>query len=539
MPRINEYEWGRNMSQVSEHEASDPNPNYERRWLVLCIVAITQLTIVLDGTIVNIALPQAQLDLGISDSSRAWVITAYALSFGALLLLGGRIADYWGRKRSFIVGMAGFAVASAIGGLAQEGWQLFIARAGQGVFAALLAPAALAILTVTFTDTKERAKAFGVFGAIAGGGAAVGLLLGGVLTEYANWRWCLLVNIPVAIFAIAAAVPLVKESKAHGDTRYDLPGAILVALGLASLVYGFTEAEDGWATVPTISFIALGLALLAAFVVVETKSDNPLLPMSVLLDRDRGAAYIGSAVIGAALLGGTLYLTFYFQIVLEMSPVIAGVASLPMTGGILITAAIASALVPKIGPKPLMAVGPVVSAIGLLLLTQIGVDTSYWTHVLPGVVLLGLGLGLLMVPMQNVALIGVPDHDAGAASALINATLQVGGALGAAVFTTVYTSSKTTYLAENPAPTPPAGVPAEALASQEVPSDEMLAALPEPIRDFVLATIDHAFAAEVSGYAWAFGTAAILVALVCPVVLGLVRAKKDDLPVGDTPVHIG
>ena len=527
------------MEQQLDGHAPAANPNYERRWLVLCIVAITQLTIVLDGTIVNIALPQAQLDLGISDGARAWVITAYALAFGALLLLGGRIADYWGRKRSFIVGMAGFAVASAVGGLAQEGWQLFVARAGQGVFAALLAPAALAILTVTFTEPKERAKAFGVFGAIAGGGAAVGLLLGGVLTEYANWRWCLLVNIPVAVFAIAAAVPFVNESKADGNTRYDLPGAILVALGLASLVYGFTEAEDGWATASTISFIAIGLLLLAAFVVVEAKSDHPLLPLSVLLDRDRGAAYIGSAVIGAALLDGTLYLTFYFQIVLEMSPVVAGVASLPMTAGILVTAAIASALMPRIGPKPMMAVGPLVSAIGLALLTQIGVHTSYWTHVLPGVVLLGLGLGLLMVPMQNVALIGVPDHDAGAASALINATLQVGGALGAAVFTTVYTSSKSSYLADNPAPTPPAGVPAEALATQAIPSDEVLASMPEPIRDFVADTIDHAFSAEVSGYAWAFGTAAIMVALVSPVVVLLVRAKKDDVKVSDTPVHIG
>lgn len=308
---------------------NDANPNYERRWLVLCIVAITQLTIVLDATIVNIALPQAQEDLGISDSSRAWVITAYALAFGALLLLGGRIADYWGRKRSFLVGMAGFAIASAIGGLAQEGYQLFIARAGQGVFAALLAPAALAILTTTFTDEKERAKAFGVFGAIAGGGAAVGLLLGGVLTEYANWRWCLLVNVPVAIFAAAAAIPLVKESKAEGDTRYDVPGAILVALGLGSLVYGFTEAEDGWSNVSTLSFIALGIVLLAAFVVVESRSANPLLPLGVLLDRDRGSAYLGSAIIGAALLGGTLYLTFYFQIVLGFSPVVAGVASSP------------------------------------------------------------------------------------------------------------------------------------------------------------------------------------------------------------------
>ncbi|MBY6366531.1 MFS transporter [Rhodococcoides corynebacterioides] len=524
---------------IVSSQKNDANPNYERRWLVLCIVAITQLTIVLDATIVNIALPQAQEDLGISDSGRAWVITAYALAFGALLLLGGRIADYWGRKRSFLVGMAGFAIASAIGGLAQEGYQLFAARAGQGVFAALLAPAALAILTTTFTDEKERAKAFGVFGAIAGGGAAVGLLLGGVLTEYANWRWCLLVNVPVAIIAAAAAIPLVKESKAEGDTRYDVPGAILVALGLGSLVYGFTEAEDGWSNLATLGFIALGIVLLAAFVVVESRSPNPLLPLGVLLDRDRGSAYLGSAIVGAALLGGTLYLTFYFQIVLGFSPVIAGVASLPMTGGIMMTAAAASALMPRVGPKPLMAAGPVASAIGLLLLTQIGVDTSYWTHVLPGVVLLGLGLGLLMVPMQNVALIGVADHDAGAASALVNAALQIGGALGTAVFTTIYTSAKSSYLSSNTAPVAPAGMPPEALASQTVPPDSELAALPEPIRNFVTSTIDYMFSAEVSGYAHAFAAAAIMVVLISPIVLVLVRARKTDLPAGDTPVHMG
>ncbi|MFD4181931.1 MFS transporter [Rhodococcus sp. NPDC058514] len=511
------------------------NPNHERRWLVLCIVALAQLTVVLDGTIVSIALPDAQLELGISDSDRQWVVTAYALAFGALLLLGGRVADYWGRKRSFMVGMAGFAVASAIGGFAQTGMQLFAARALQGVFAALLAPAALAILTTTFIGEKERAKAFAVFGAISGGGAAIGLLLGGFLTQYVDWRWCLLVNIPVAIFAIAVTAPIVRETKAHGDTSYDIPGTVLIAIGLGSLVYGFTQAEKhGWASIQTVAFIGLGLVALAAFVLVEKRSKNPLLPLSVPWHRDRGAAFIGSLLVGAALLGGTLYLTFYLQIVLGFSPVAAGFGSLPMAIFIVLAAGISAQLSTKIGPKPLMIAGPLVAAVGLALLTQIEVDSSYWTHVFPGLATFGFGLGLLMVPMQNLSLIGVKDHDAGAASALANATIQIGGALGTALFTTIYVSAKSAWGSTNAAPTPPAGVPADAipadLATAVPPTAEELAALPAPVQEFIGAVKEHAFGAEVAGYAHVFGWAAALIVVIAPLVVVLVRAKKGDLP---------
>lgn len=515
------------------------NPNHDRRWLVLCIVAFAQLMVVLDGTIVSIALPAAQADLNISDLDRAWVVTSYALAFGALLLLGGRIADYWGRKRSFIVGMAGFAVASAIGGFAQNGIELFVARAGQGVFAALLAPAALSILTTTFIGEKERAKAFAVYGAISGGGAAIGLLLGGVLTQYVDWRWCLLVNIPIALFAIAVTVPIVKETKAHGDTSYDLPGAVLIALGLGSLVYGFTRAEHGWAETDTVAFIALGLAFLTLFVLVERRTANPLLPLSIPWHRDRGAALIGSMLVGAALLGGTLYLTFYLQIVLGFSPVMSGVGSLPMAFFIVIASTVAAQLSTRIGPKPLMVAGPVVAAAGLLLLTQIDVHSSYWTHVFPGLAIFGLGLGLLMVPMQNLALIGVPNHDAGAASALVNATLQVGGALGTALFTTIYASAKSAFTTDHSAPIPPEGVPASMiptdLAGATLPDPGQLALLPQPVRDFVDSLTDYFFGAEVSGYSAVFGWAAILLAVTTPVVLALVRAKKGDLP-AEAPV---
>ncbi|MGW6379033.1 MFS transporter [Rhodococcus sp. NPDC055112] len=515
--------------------AISENPNHERRWLVLCIVALAQLTVVLDGTIVSIALPDAQIELGISDSDRQWVVTAYALAFGALLLLGGRVADYWGRKRSFMVGMAGFAAASAIGGFAQNGMQLFTARALQGVFAALLAPAALAILTTTFIGEKERAKAFAVFGAISGGGAAIGLLLGGFLTQYVDWRWCLLVNIPVAVFAIAVTAPIVRETKAHGDTSYDIPGTVLIAIGLGSLVYGFTQAEKhGWASTQTVGFIGLGLVALALFVLVEKRSKNPLLPLSVPWHRDRGASFIGSMLVGSALLGGTLYLTFYLQIVLGFSPVAAGFGSLPMAIFIVMAAGISAQLSTKIGPKPLMIVGPLVAAFGLALLTQIGVDSSYWTHVLPGLATFGFGLGLLMVPMQNLSLIGVKDHDAGAASALANATIQIGGALGTALFTTIYVSAKSAWGSANAAPTPPAGVPASAipadLATAVPPTAEELAALPAPVQEFIGSFKEYAFTAEVSGYAHVFGWAAALIAVITPLVVVLVRAKKGDLP---------
>ncbi|MGW4480454.1 MFS transporter [Rhodococcus triatomae] len=478
------------------------NPNHARRWLVLCIVGLAQLTVVLDATIVSIALPQAQLDLGISDGDRHWAVTAYALAFGALLLLGGRIADFWGRKRSFMVGMIGFAIASAVGGLAQTGVQLFAARAGQGVFAALLAPAALAILTTTFTEGRERAKAFAVYGAISGGGAAVGLLLGGLLTEYVDWRWCLLVNVPVALFALAVTAPIVRETKAHGDVRYDIPGTVLVALGLGALVYGFTQAEKhGWDSAPAIGFVVVGLLALGAFVAVEKRSSHPLLPLYIPWDRNRAPGLIGSLVIGSVLIGGTLYLTFYLQIVLGMSPFVSGVASLPLTVAITVAAGVAAQASTRIGPKVPMAVGPVVAAAGLvLMLTRIDVDSSYWTVVLPALLVLGFGIGLMIAPMQNVALVGVRDHDAGAASALVNAAMQIGGALGTALFTTIYVSAKSSYSTSNPAAQP--------------------------------------FSVEVSGYAHVFGWAAVFLVIVSPIVMALVRVTKDELPAeGAVGVH--
>lgn len=476
---------------------------HPRRWLALAVIAISQLMVVLDATIVNIALPQAQLSLNISDADRQWVVTAYTLTFGGLLLLGGRIADYWGRKRTFGVGIVGFALASAVGGLATTGGLLFAARALQGAFGALLAPAALALLTVLFTEAKERAKAFAVYGAIAGGGSAVGLVLGGVLTEYANWRWCLLVNIPIAAVALFAAIPLVPESRAHGNTRYDIPGAVVVTAGLVSLVYGFTKAaEDGWDAAATIGFIAAGLVLLAAFVVIELRSSHPLLPLRILLDRNRGGAYLASTLIGAGLFGAFLFLTFYFQVVLRYTPVKAGLASLPVTAGVLIAAGVASQLMPRLGAKPLMVAGAVLAAVAMLSLTQIDVDTSFVTHLLPAQVVLGLGLGFTFVPLSSLALVGVPEHDAGAASATLNATQQVGGSLGTALLNTMYTSAVAAYL---------------------------VGRIPDPMTQMK---------ALVHGYTVAFAWGAGLIVLAGLATLVLIKVRKEDLSTANA-VHMG
>ena len=412
-----------------------PDP---RRWWALAVIALTQLVVVLDATIVNVALPQAQLDLGMSDTERQWVITAYVLAFGALLLLGGRIADFWGRRRSYMVGMLGFGLASAWGGLAHSGLELIIARGLQGAFAALLAPAALALLTVTFPSGRERGTAFAVFGTVAGTGAAVGLLLGGVLTEFGDWRWCLLVNIVFAVVGLVGALLFVSESRADGDHSYDIAGTITVTLGLGALVYGFTLSEIGWTSISTIGFLALGVGLLALFVWIQSRVANPLLPLRVVQDRTRAGAFLIQAIVGAVFIGMTLYMAFHLQIVMGLSPLWAGLASLGMTIATILAAPLAAKLLPKWGARVLMSGGPLIAAIGMFYLTFITADGSYWTQVLPGLLLVGFGLAFVVIPVQNVALTNIAGHDAGAASALVNASMQIGGSIGLSVFTTIY-----------------------------------------------------------------------------------------------------
>jgi EmrB/QacA subfamily drug resistance transporter len=417
--------------------------------LALAVIAVSQLLIVLDATIVNIAMPTAQVALDISDADRQWMITAYTLAFGGLLLLGGRIADFTGRKRAFIIGLLGFAVASALGGLAQNAFMLFSARALQGAFGALMAPAALSLLTVTFTEAKERARAFGVYGAIAGGGGAIGLLLGGILTEYASWRWTLLVSTPIAIVAALAAVRFVGESKAEGNTRYDLPGALTSTLGLVALVYGFTEAaSDGWDSGTTIGYLVAAAALLVAFVVIELRSSHPLLPMRVILDRNRGGSYLSALLVGAGMFGVFLFLTYYLQLTLGYSALKTGVAFLPFTLGIILGAGFSAQMLTRVGPRILMFAGMLLSAAGMVMLTRIGMDTGFLTHVLPAELIISFGMGVTFGPMSNTALVGVADHDAGVASALINTTQQIGGSLGTALLNTIFTSAVAGYIAD-------------------------------------------------------------------------------------------
>jgi EmrB/QacA subfamily drug resistance transporter len=425
-----------------------PEIIFKDRWRTLFVVAISQLMVVLDSSIVNIAIPSAKVDLGITDANQQWVITAYTLAFGSLLLLGGRIGDFVGRKKVFIIGLAGFAGASVLGGLASTQGMLFASRALQGVFGALLAPAALSIISVTFTVPAERAKAFGVIGAISGGGAAIGLILGGTLTEYFSWRWCLGVNTPIAIVAGILAAKFVHESHAEGDRSYDIPGVITATAGLFSLTYGFNNAaNDGWTDGHTISFLAAAVILLAIFVVIERKVKNPLLPLRVVSERNRGGSYLGSLVVGAGLFSMFLFLGLYLQVILGYSPLKSGFAFLPFTAGIIVFAGISSQLLPKFGPKPLMVPGLLAAAVGLLLLTRITPETSYVTHVLPSLLIMSSGMALVFIPLTSTSLHAVSNHDTGVASAMVNTSQQIGGSLGTALLNTIAATAATNYAA--------------------------------------------------------------------------------------------
>ena len=420
------------------------------RWRTLLVVAISQLMLVLDSSIMNIAIPRAQADLMISDANRQWIITAYTLAFGSLLLLGGRIGDYVGRKKIFIIGLIGFAGASAIGGIAANQGMLYGSRALQGVFGALLAPAALAIISETFTVPAERAKAFGVFGAISGGGAAIGLIVGGSLTEFFSWRWCLGVNTPIAIIAAILAFKFVHESKAEGDHSYDIPGVLTATAGLFSLTYGFNEAATkGWSSPITISFFVVAILLLVAFVIIETKVANPLMPLRVITERNRAGSYLGSLIVGAGLFSMFLFLGLYLQNVLGFSPLKSGFAFLPFTAGIISGAGVASQLLPKFGPRRLMVPGLVSASIGLLFLTRITPETSYFTHVVPSLLIMSFGMALVFIPLTSTSLHGISGRDTGVASAMVNTSQQIGGSLGTALLSTIAVTASTSYSVAN------------------------------------------------------------------------------------------
>ena len=419
-----------------------------RRWVALAFIAVAQLMIALDATIVSIALPSAQAALGASDADRQWVVTAYTLAFGGLLLLGGRIADYLGRKRAFMIGLAGFALASVAGGAAPNFAALVAARAAQGAFAALLAPTALALLATSFTQARERATAFAVYGSIAGSGAAIGMLLGGALTQYLSWRWCLYVNLPIAVVAAIGGWIVLPASSDRGRPSLDVPGVVLAGAGLVSLVYGTTEAvRSGWSSATVIALLAASAVLLVLFVLREARTPSPLLPLRIVTDRNRGGAYLAVGLALAGMFGAYLFLTYDFQVVLHYTPLQAGLAFLPITvasqaGSWLI----ARRLMPLTPPRALMAPGALVAAAGLVLLTQLHAGSNFVSVVLPAELLLGLGLSTAMVPAFSVATHGVDPREAGVASATVNAAQQVGASLGVAVLNTIAASATAAYL---------------------------------------------------------------------------------------------
>ena len=444
---------------LTRAEAPDQPRAPDRRWLALAVIGVAQLMIILDSSIVNIALPHAQQALRFSDASRQWALTAYTLTFGGLLLLGGRVADYMGRKRTFLVGLIGFAAASAFGGSAQSAGWLFGARAVQGVFAALLAPAVLSLITTTFTEPRERAKAFAVYGAISGAGGALGLVAGGALTEFLSWRWTMLVNTPIAIVVALAATAVVQESRVEGDRHFDIPAAIVGTAGLALLVYGFTEASlHGWSAPATLGITGISVLLLVAFLAWERRAANPMLPLRIVLDRNRGGSYVAFFMVMLAMLGTFLFLTYYFQEVLHFSALKAGLAFLPFPAGVIASSTLASRTLPRFGPRVLAATGLASATLGMLWLTQLTATSSYALHVVPAELLISLGMGHVFVPLASTALLGVSNHDAGVASALVNTMQQVGASLGVAFLNTIATSATASFALAHGGPSPAAAV---------------------------------------------------------------------------------
>ena len=452
------------MAQQTEG-ARQPNeaaPSADHRWLVLVIVAIAQLMVVLDATIVNIALPSAQRALGFANSERQWVVTAYALAFGSLLLLGGRIGDMFSRKKVFITGLIGFALASALGGASVSFGMLVTARALQGAFGAILAPSALGTLVSTFHEPRERGRAFGVFGSVAAGGGAVGLILGGLLTEYLDWRWTLYVNLLFAALAVCGALVYMDTPRPTHRPRMDWAGTPLACAGLFCIVFGFSHAEtSSWSNALTIGALVAGVVLLAAFAAAERRVSHPLLPLGVILNRTRGGAYVSVGVAGVAIFGVFLFLTYYLQTVKLYSPVLSGLAFLPMIACILIMSNTSSiVLLPRIGPRALISTGMLLGGIAMALLTRVTVSSGYVADVLPSLLLTGTGFGMIIAPAINTATAGVRREDSGVASALVNTMQQVGGSIGTAALSTFALTSTANYLAAHP--TPPATAAAAA-----------------------------------------------------------------------------
>jgi EmrB/QacA subfamily drug resistance transporter len=441
-------------AKVAAARAADPH--YANRWWILAVIGVAQLTIFLDTTVVNIALPSAQADLGFSDGDRQWVITAYALAFGSLLLLGGRVVDLIGAKRSLMVSIIGFGVMSVLGGAANGFGMLVTARALQGAFAALVAPAALSFLLTVFKDPKERVKAFGIYGALGSGGLTLGLLLGGALTDWLDWRWCLYVNVifTVAVFA-GAWLTMHNRQAEHRPEKLDLPGTVTASVGLFCLAYGLSNADDGdWGGADVWGYLAASAVLLVAFVLFELRSRTPLLPIRIVLHRNRGSAYLAMFLLGIGLFVQFLFLTYYLQLILEFSATESGLAFLPMIVGIAIGATTVPPLLePKLGARVLITSGLVLSAAGSFWLSQLTVDSSYASGILAPAFIAGVGFGLVVALSTAVATVGVEPQDAGAASALVNTVQQVGGSIGTALLSTLAINAADSFV-EGKQPTP-------------------------------------------------------------------------------------
>jgi EmrB/QacA subfamily drug resistance transporter len=427
---------------------SGPGPASEaNRWAILALLGTAQLMVVLDSTIVNIALPSAQRALHFSTSDREWIVTAYALAFGSLLLLGGKLGDLFGRKWTFIVGLSGFAIVSAIGGLSTSFEMLVAARALQGMFGALLAPSALGLLTLTFAGSPDRPKAFGIFGAIAGGGASIGLVLGGALTQILSWRWCLYVNFAIALPTAFFALRLLVNHSDPERTHFDLPGLFTGSGGLFALVYGFSNAEtQSWRATATIIALAASVVLLSTFVAIERRTSHPLLPLHIVSDRARGGAYVSVLLSSAGIFGVFFFLTYYMQLNLRLSPLSNGLAFLPMTGVLVATSVTAQTkLLPRFGAKPLVVAGMALGMLGMISFTRIAPGSTYVADVLPGLLVIGLGMGFIFAPAIGTATLGVDVNETGVASAMVNTSQQIGGSVGLALLSTLSASAAANY----------------------------------------------------------------------------------------------
>ncbi|MEC4015858.1 MFS transporter [Streptomyces sp. H27-D2] len=484
-----------------------------RPGIALTVIAACQLMVVLDATIVNIALPHIQKALSFSTTDLSWVLSAYTLTFGGLLLLGGRAGDILGRRRVFMFGILLFTFASLVGGFAQEPWQLLAARALQGVGGAIASPTSLALITTTFPEGPERNRAFGVFAAVSAGGGAIGMLAGGLLTEWLNWRWVLFVNVPIGLLIVVLAPIFISESKRHPG-RFDIAGAVASTGGMASLVYGFIRAsEEGWRDPLTLGSFGAALVLLALFALIESRAKEPITPLRMFADRNRSGSYVIMLSLAAAMFGMFFFIVLFVQNVLGYSPIESGLAFLPVTVAIVTGAGISQRLLPALGPKPFMVVGSAITAAGMTWLTFIDPGSSYLSGVLGPMLLFGFGMGLNFVTLTLTAVSGVEQHEAGAASGLLNATQQVGGSLGLSILVTVF------------------GTASRNEAEKQLPAF-MAKATPEQKAEFTRshelpASWGHQVLAQ--GISTAFIAAAGLVLLALLTASVVVRVRKSDL----------